>query len=252
MKKIIALLLALVMLLSLAACGAEPAVEDTAADELQSEQEVVVDNENAVDEISEPIVETENSTEPTPASSDENEVEEISKVEEEKISVEENPAEEADSVSSNDSNNAPFGGLATYKGKLVRALPAETDLNNLANAQVDELVYIGDVLYQGTARVWTVKDASTPPENYIPTDGSVDMRDFNGSPRRVFPEGYDTSMMLPVEPFEDVYIGDILYGWTGTEWGVVDTSTPPNQYTVVDIELDENGNPILDSPSPFH
>ena len=246
MKKIFAQLLVLVMLLSLAACGAEPAEENAVADEPQSEQEVVVDNEAVVDETREPIVETEITPESEDAISDESAEEDSSEGEEEM------PVEEAEPISPDASNNAPFGGLATYKGKLVRAYPAGYDVNSLWNAQVDELVYIGDVLYQGTARVWTVKDASTPPENYIPTDGSVDMRDFNGSPRRVFPEGYDTSMMLPVEPFETVYIGDVVYAWNGEIWGVKDTSVPPNQYTVVDIELDENGNPILDSPSPFH
>lgn len=246
MKKIIALLLVLAMLLSFAACGAEPAAEDTAADELQKEQEVVVDNENAVDEISEPIVETEITPESEDAISDESTEEDSSEGEEEM------PAEEAEPISSDASNNAPFGGLATYKGKLVRAYPAGYDVNSLWNAQVDELVYIGDVLYQGTARVWTVKDASTPPENYIPTDGSVDMRDCNGSLARVFPEGYDTNRMLPVEPFERVYIGDVEYVWDGDDWGVVDNTPKPNDYTDIEGELDENGNLILDSPSPFH
>lgn len=226
MKKIIALLLAIVMLLSLIGCGSQTA-EDDATDEPQNEQEVVVDNEAVADETSEPIVETEITPESETAIPDES-TEEDSSEGEEKM-----PAEEVEPVSSDTSNNAPFGGLATYKGKLVRAYPAGYDVNNLWNAQVDELVYIGDVLYQGTARVWTVKDASTPPENYIPTDGSVDMRDCNGSLARVFPEGYDTNMMLPVEPFESVYIGDVEYLWDGDDWGIVDNTDPPNQYTII-------------------
>lgn len=63
-----------------------------------------------------------------------------------------------------------------------------------------------------------------------PSSGTAE---YNGHPVRAFPNGTDINSVTPNSFGEKVYIGDSLWGWTGGEWVVVDTSTPPNQSTVI-------------------
>lgn len=67
-------------------------------------------------------------------------------------------------------------------------------------------------------------------DSNTPSSGTAE---FNGSTIRAFPEGTNVNTIKPAKPFEDVYIGDTVWGWTGSEWVVVDTSTPPNQSTEI-------------------
>lgn len=250
MKNFAFLFLTLGMFFCLISCGAQPQSAKTDAPQVSpqiKQEDIDVAVSVADDKVEEQQIE---------AMSEESEaVAESEVAEEDTLSAEEKeiiPTKTSDDSTAATTDKPYFGGLATYNGKLVRAYPAGYDVDSLWNAQVDELVYIGDILYQGSARVWTVKDTTTPPENFVPTDGSIGMRDCNGSPARVFPEGYDTNMMLPVEPFERVYIGDVEYLYDGIEWGVVDNTPVPNQYTEIDGELDENGNLILSGKTVFH
>lgn len=71
-----------------------------------------------------------------------------------------------------------------------------------------------------------------------PSSGTAE---YNGSTIRAFPNGTDVNSLTPQKPGEKVYIGDVVYQWTGEVWGVKDTSTPPNQSSEI------NGDPFSGS-----
>lgn len=95
----------------------------------------------------------------------------------------------------------------------------------------------------------TNKDEDTTPPATTPDDDDEDVTppsgsgtaDYNGSTIRAFPNGTDVNSLTPQKPGEKVYIGDVVYQWTGEVWGVKDTSTPPNQSSEI------NGDPFSGS-----
>lgn len=214
MKRIIVLLLALLMLLSLAACGAQ-LVDDNAADEPSMEQEVT------------------------------------------------NPDDQRDEVSGDNMTGIGTGDVENTDVGVVTPNPdAAKDENPNAQKPEQDKTPVEDDKEPEQEKEDTTPLATTPdddkeetPPVTTPDDsgsgssgsgssgnsGSSGTAEYNGTTIRAFPAGTDVNSITPQKPGEKVYIGDTVYLWNGSIWGVKDTSVPPNQSSIV------NGDPFSGS-----